>query len=92
MSIEQDSLDKRFNDAVLRASNTDKVFPPDVHLFFYAYYKRALGEQHSFAPSGENDLTYAFVQNAFFQVRSITQDEAKQLYIETVEKYVDSDD
>ncbi|MDP2059136.1 MAG: acyl-CoA-binding protein, partial [Flavobacteriaceae bacterium] len=39
-------------------------------------------------PSGENELRNAFKINALFQVKDISQNEAKKKYIELVEKYI----
>lgn len=83
-------LNQRFEDAVKRASKTDKKFPPDLKLYFYAYYKRALGN-HRDDREMEDDhttLVNGFKMNALFQVRNISEDEAKEKYIQLVNEHV----
>jgi len=85
-------LDKRFEQAVKRASNTDKKFPPDLKLYFYAYYKRALGNypkrRHHIDDIDGNALINGFKMNAVFQVKNIPIEEAKKRYIELVDKHI----
>ncbi len=89
MATDNKDLDKRFEEAVNRATNTDLVFPPDVRLYFYAYYKRALGNHRNGRELEDgNTLVNAFKLNAIFQVRNISVEEAKTKYIELVNKYI----
>ncbi len=84
-------LDRRFEKAVKRASNTDLRFPPDLRLYFYAYYKRAIGnhsEKHYDEEIDGNALVNGFKMNALFQVRNISVNEAKRRYIKLVDKHI----
>ncbi|HLR77068.1 MAG TPA: acyl-CoA-binding protein [Balneolaceae bacterium] len=91
MAEEKTELDKRFEEAVKRASKTDLLFPPDIRLYFYAYYKRARGNHSEKTHDEDVDgsaLINAFKMNAIFQVRNISIDEAKQKYIELVDEQI----
>jgi len=81
------NLNKKFNKAFEIASAMTKKLPPDVMLKFYAYYKHATSDNALVVPSGNNIIRNAFKLNAYFQLNNITADEAKQKYIELVEKY-----
>ncbi len=80
-------LDKKFNKAFEIASAMTKKLPPDVMLKFYAYYKHATSDNAMVVPSGNNIVRNAFKLNAYFQLGSITVDEAKQKYIDLVKEY-----
>lgn len=86
--MKKETLDQRFSEAFERASKTQIKLPPDIMLHFYAYYKRATLGMPYHNPSGENELRNAFKINALFQVQNLTQDEAKQKYIDLVNKYI----
>lgn len=78
-------LDIAFNKAVQSINEHTDPFPADVLLKLYAYYKRATSDQSS--PSSSNPLINAFKTNALFQIKNISENEAKQLYIQTVDHY-----
>jgi acyl-CoA-binding protein len=61
-------------------------FPADVLLKLYAYYKRATNSQ-DLAGSSRTPLIGAFKTNALFQAGKLDPDEAKKVYIETVNHY-----
>lgn len=85
------TLDESFEKAVERASNTDIVFPPDIRLYFYAYYKRALGNHSKKGQHEEIDgaaLINGFKMNALFQAKNISIEEAKRKYVELVNEYI----
>jgi len=82
-------LDKKFKKAFEIASAMTKKLPPDIMLQFYSYYKHATSKDSVVVPSGNNIVRNAFKLNAYFQLNNITADEAKQKYIELVEKYTD---
>ena len=82
-----DDLERRFNKAFEIASAMTEKLPPDVMLQFYSYYKHATNKDAVVRPSGNNVVRNAFKLNAYFQMANITADEAKQKYIELVEKY-----
>ncbi len=82
-----DNLDKRFEKAFEIASKMTEKLPPDIMLQFYAYYKQATIDAPFYLPSGDNDVKNAFKLNAWFQVNSLSPKQAKEKYIELVEKY-----
>lgn len=69
------------------ASNTQLRFPPDVMLHFYAYYKRAT-QKNGFYKHRDEDIRSGFKANALLQVENISKEEAKELYINMVEKNI----
>ena len=83
--MENDVLDIAFKKAVESINEHTAPFPADVLLNLYAYYKRATDSQGS--SEGNIPLISAFKTNALFQTRNLSEDEAKQLYIETVNRY-----
>lgn len=81
-----EELDKAFEDAVLMINQHEQPFPADFLLRLYAYYKVATKNRAQ--PSGSKPLINAFKTNAMFQVQSMTEDEAKEKYIEAVKHYL----
>lgn len=81
-----EELDIAFKNAVNSINDHTDPFPADVLLKLYAYYKRATNSQESSSTS-KKPLISAFKTNALFQTRHLSSDEAKQLYIETVNQY-----
>lgn len=77
-------LDIAFEEAFNKASNTTTPLPQDVMLRLYAYYKQATSHSEEMAYRQNFDLRDAFKMNAWMQVRHLSVDEAKKLYIETV--------
>ena len=76
-------LDTLFQEAYEKASGMTESLPQDVMLRIYAYYKQATsGEPKGYYQNF--DLRNAFKMNAWIQVQHLTPDEAKQLYIETI--------
>lgn len=84
-----DLTEKRFEKAYAMASATNRSFPPDIMLNFYAYYKRAT-EKNGFyiPPSQKGNLKDAFKINALVQVKDISKIEAQKKYIELVEQHI----
>ena len=80
-----EELDIKFNDAVDRINAHTEPFPADVLLKLYAYYKKATNDYGR--PSSKKPLINAFKTNALFQAQDISQDEAKEKYIELVDNY-----
>lgn len=81
----EDALDNEFNEAVERINSYTKPFPADLLLRLYAYYKKATNDYKS--PRGKKPIITAFKTNALFQVKSVTPDEAKRIYIDLVNNY-----
>lgn len=76
-------LNTLFLEAYEKACNITDSLPQDVMLRIYAYYKQATSGE----PKGlyQNfDLRNAFKMNAWMQVQHLSPDEAKRLYIETI--------
>lgn len=82
---DNEALEQAFQRAVESINNHTDPFPADVLLKLYAYYKRATGDDDM--PSGKKPLINAFKANALFQSQDLTREEAKRLYIETVNHY-----
>lgn len=79
------NLDIEFLEAVDRVNAHTEPFPADTLLKLYAYYKRATNNEAR--PSSKKTIINAFKTNALFQIKDITQDEAKQAYIDLVNMY-----
>jgi acyl-CoA-binding protein len=80
-----EELEIEFREAVSRINSHTEPFPADVLLKLYAYYKKATNDYGR--PSGKKPLINAFKTNALFQAQDISQDEAKQQYIDLVTNY-----
>lgn len=83
--MKDDALDIEFEDAVERISNFTEAFPADFLLRLYAYYKKATNNYER--PSSSKPIINAFKTNALFQVKDVTEDEAKRIYIDLVNNY-----
>ncbi|MDA9875847.1 acyl-CoA-binding protein [Flavobacteriaceae bacterium] len=81
-----DVLDIEFREAVESINNHEQPFPADILLKLYAYYKKATNDYSR--PSSSKAIIIAFKTNALFQVEDITQDEAKQRYIDLANTYL----
>lgn len=77
-------LNTRFLEAFEKASNMTETLPPDLMLRIYAYYKQATNGTVGYRQLNENDLRNAFKTNAWMQISHISQDEAKEKYIEII--------
>lgn len=80
-----EELDKEFQEAVYRINAHTDPFPADFLLRLYAYYKKATNDYGR--PSSRKPIINAFKTNALFQVKNISQDEAKNEYINLVKNY-----
>ena len=80
-----EELDIEFRTAVERINNHTEPFPADFLLRLYAYYKKATNDYGR--PNSRKPIINAFKTNALFQVKNISPDEAKQEYIELVNRY-----
>ncbi len=78
-------LDNEFQEAVNRVNAHTDPFPADFLLRLYAYYKKATNNYEQ--PSSKKPIINAFKANALFQIKDITEDEAKSTYIELVNNY-----
>jgi acyl-CoA-binding protein len=80
--------DIKFLKAYEMASNTSLKFPPDIMLHFYAYYKRATQKSGFYSTTNNEDLQSGFKANALLQVEKLSQQEARDKYIEMVENHI----
>ena len=80
-----EELDIEFKETVERINNFTEPFPADFLLRLYAYYKKATNDYGR--PSSRKPIINAFKTNALFQVKDVTQDEAKRIYIDLVKNY-----
>jgi len=80
-----EELDIKFKEAVQQINSYEHPFPADILLKLYAYYKKATNDYGR--PSSREPLINAFKTNALFQAEDITQDTAKEHYIELVNNY-----
>ncbi len=80
-----EELDIEFREAVEQINNFTEPFPADFLLRLYAYYKKATDDYGR--PSSRKPIINAFKTNALFQVKDVTQDEAKRIYIDLVKNY-----
>ena len=78
-------LEIEFKAAVDRVNDHTESFPADFLLRLYAYYKKATNNYDR--PSSRKPIINAFKTNALFQVKNISEDEAKQEYINLVNNY-----
>ncbi len=83
--MNHETLDKEFEEAVERINNYTEPFPADFLLRLYAYYKRATNNYDR--PGSSRPIINAFKTNALFQIKNITPEEAKRMYIELVNNY-----
>ena len=78
-------LDIAFEEAVERVNEHTDPFPADTLLKLYAFYKKATNDYGK--PRSKKPIINAFKTNALFQVKGLTQEEAKQSYIDLVNNY-----
>ena len=80
-----EELHNEFENAVERINAHTDPFPADFLLRLYAYYKKATNDYGR--PSSRKPIINAFKTNALFQVQDISENEAKQEYINLVNNY-----
>ncbi len=78
-------LEIKSSEAVERINAHTEPFPADILLKLYAYYKKATNDYGR--PKSREPLINAFKTNALFQAQDISQDKAKQQYIDLVDNY-----
>ncbi|MEM5565262.1 acyl-CoA-binding protein [Psychroserpens sp. AS72] len=79
------ALDIEFDKAVERINAHTQPFPADMLLRLYAYYKKATNNYER--PSSRKPIINAFKTNALFQIKDVSEDEAKRIYIDLVNNY-----
>ncbi|UOB16996.1 acyl-CoA-binding protein [Abyssalbus ytuae] len=80
-----EKLNKVFEEAVQFVNNYTEPLPADFLLNLYAYYKKAT--QNNEPPGSKKPIINAFKANALFQVRDLTEKQAKIGYIKLVNQY-----
>ncbi|TCK68605.1 acyl-CoA-binding protein [Winogradskyella wandonensis] len=83
--MSKNELDIEFENAVKRVNDYTDPFPADFLLRLYAYYKKATNDYGR--PSSRKQIINAFKTNALFQVKDISEEEAKREYIKLVKQY-----
>ena len=83
--MNSEALEIEFRETVDRINAYTEPFPADVLLKLYAYFKKATNDYGR--PSSKKPIINAFKTNALFQSEDITEDEAKQKYIDLVNNY-----
>ena len=83
--MEEREIDIRFEKAVEIANTMSQAdLPQDVQLRLYALYKQATFGTIDQRISPVYDVRNAFKTNAWMQISHLSQDEAKELYIEMI--------
>lgn len=80
-----DELHIEFLEAVERINAHTEPFPADMLLRLYAYFKKASNNDER--PNSAKPIINAFKTNALFQIKDVTEDEAKRIYIDLVNNY-----
>ncbi len=83
--MSSEDLDIEFQDAVNRVNAHTEPFPADTLLKLYAYYKKATNDYGK--PKSKKEIINAFKTNALFQAKELTENKAKQAYIDLVNNY-----
>lgn len=83
--MSREELDIEFKEAVKRVNAHTEPFPADTLLKLYAYYKKATNDYGR--PKSKEPIINAFKTNALFQAKNVSEDEAKQNYIDLVNNY-----
>lgn len=86
--MQEKDIDTLFQEAYEKASNMTEALPQDVMLRIYAYYKQATSGTAHINNNQHFDLRNAFKMNAWMQVRHLTPDEAKKLYIDIINSII----
>ncbi|SDG54866.1 acyl-CoA-binding protein [Psychroflexus sediminis] len=90
----EEDLDRLFELAYIKVSETEQKFPQDVLLYFYAYYKQAKNESDlkvTQNPINGEQLVDAFKANAIFQVKRFTKRESKIRYIQLARLHLEDE-
>ena len=83
--MSDNKLNIEFQDAVARVNAHSEPFPADTLLKLYAYYKKATNDYGK--PRSKKEIINAFKTNALFQAKELTENQAKQGYIDLVNNY-----
>lgn len=88
--MNSEDLDTRFKEAVAIANTMSQAtLPQDVQLRLYAYYKQAtFGMVDTSSIAETYYLRDAFKTNAWIQISHLTADEAKEMYIKSINELI----
>jgi diazepam-binding inhibitor (GABA receptor modulator, acyl-CoA-binding protein) len=90
--MSEKDLNTLFNEAFEKASNMEHdSLPPDVMLRLYAYYKQATFGSIGSINYSNLDVRDAFKNNAWMQIRHISEDEAKRCYIAIINEVLNQE-
>jgi acyl-CoA-binding protein len=85
--MQEKELEIRFEEAVEIANTMSQdSLPQDIQLRLYAYYKQATFGTIDKRISPVYDIRNAFKTNAWMQISHLSQDEAKECYIDLIHK------
>jgi diazepam-binding inhibitor (GABA receptor modulator, acyl-CoA-binding protein) len=85
--MSEKDLDTLFNEAVeIALTIPQSSLPQDVQLRCYAYYKQATFGAIGSVNYSNLDVRDAFKNNAWMQIRHISEEEAKRLYIDIIDE------
>jgi len=87
-------LEEAFFEAYKKVGETQKKFPQDILLHFYSYYKQATNDnrlQVYHQPESGEELVNAFKANALFQIKTMSQREAKIKYIQLAKQQLNGE-
>jgi len=85
------ALDIEFEKAFQLLSELKENIAPDIMLKLYAYYKQATSGD-IFSMNDESDVRNAFKFNAWMQLNGMSEDEAKQEYINLAKQVLTTND
>lgn len=77
-------LNKKLQEAYLKANSIEEKLAPDTMLKLYAYYKQATQGDNYLSSDSEADLRNGFKFNAWVQLKGMSVEEAKKAYIKLV--------
>lgn len=85
-------LDTLFQEAVVLANTiSQSSLPQDVQLRCYAYYKQATFGALGSVNYSNLDVRDAFKNNAWMQIRNISEEEAKRRYIDLINEIINNE-
>ncbi|WP_127845130.1 acyl-CoA-binding protein [Psychroflexus aestuariivivens] len=93
-NLTESELDHLFFKAYQKVSRTKRKFPQDTLLYFYAFYKHATRDNQlnvTHNPMNGEELVNAFKANALFQVKTISEKQAKKEYIKLAQKHLNGE-
>lgn len=81
-----EELNEAFEEAVNKVNSYTDPLPADLLLRLYAYYK--IANKIDSSPGSRKPLINAFKINALFQARNLSEKQAKEKYIDLVNRFI----